>query len=254
MKETVNLIYHQDKALNGNFGDELSKFITEQLINTEKYTLVYNKQNIPLNIVCIGSYIHMAPHNSYIYGSGVRTLNNIENGHKYTNLNVAAVRGPHTRQFLLNRKINVPLTYGDPALLLRKLYTPNKILELNDKVGIIPHKSNYKYYVNKIDMTKYELIDPTEKWNNVIDCICSCKSIVSSSLHGLICADAFDVPNLWLDEYKLQEGDFKFKDYFASQNRNYVKITHLNQYDEALLYGEGNQINLTTLESSFPFV
>ena len=26
------------------------------------------------------------------------------------------------------------------------------------------------------------------------------------------------------NEYKLSEGDFKFKDYFASQKRNYVKI------------------------------
>ena len=43
------------------------------------------------------------------------------------------------------------------------------------------------------------------------------KAIVSSSLHGLICSDAYNIPNLWLDEYKLIEGDFKFKDYFVSQ-------------------------------------
>ena len=56
----VNLIYFKDKSVNGNFGDELSKFITTQLINKDNYELVFNNTNVPLNIVCIGSYIHMA--------------------------------------------------------------------------------------------------------------------------------------------------------------------------------------------------
>ena len=36
----INLIYFKDKSVNGNFGDELSKFITTQLINKDKYALV----------------------------------------------------------------------------------------------------------------------------------------------------------------------------------------------------------------------
>ena len=51
----VNLIYFKDSSVNGNFGNELSKFITTQLINKDKYELVFNKSNIPLNIVCFGS-------------------------------------------------------------------------------------------------------------------------------------------------------------------------------------------------------
>jgi hypothetical protein len=76
--KTVNLIYFKDKSTNGNFGDELSKFITEKLINKNKYHLVFNQNNTPLNIVCIGSYIHTAKNNSFIFGSGVRTPNNKE--------------------------------------------------------------------------------------------------------------------------------------------------------------------------------
>ena len=95
----VNLIYFKDRSLNGNFGDELSKFITEKILNKKKYKLVFNQNNIQLNIVCIGSYIHCAKNNAYIFGSGVRTPNNIEKGHKYTNLNVCSVRGPLTRDF-----------------------------------------------------------------------------------------------------------------------------------------------------------
>ena len=107
--------------------------------------------------------------------------------------------------------------------------------------------------MNKIDTSKYYLINPTDKWQSVINDICSCKAIISSSLHGLICSDAYNIPNLWLDEYKLAEGDFKFKDYFASQNRNYVKINNLNIINNDLFYKEGNKIDLKKLINSFPF-
>lgn len=252
-KKNINLTYFKDRTINGNFGDELSKFIMNNLINKDKYKLVFNKNNIPINIVCIGSYIHVAKNNSYIFGSGVRTPNNIERGHRYENLNVCAIRGPLSKNFLEKRNIEVPNTFGDPALLLPKFYTPKKIEKLSDKIGIVPHKSNYNKYVNKIDTSIYFLINPTDKWQNVINYIYSCKAIISSSLHGLICADAYNKPNLWLDEYKLQEGDFKFKDYFASQNRKYIKITKIKDFNDKLLFKKGNSIDLNKLINAFPF-
>ena len=121
------------------------------------------------------------------------------------------------------KNIIVPEIYGDPALLLPKFYKPIIIEKLKNKIGVVPHKSNYDKYINKIDTKKYYLINPTDKWRNVINYICSCKEIISSSLHGLICSDAYNIPNVWLDEYKLSEGDFKFKDYFASQKKRLCK-------------------------------
>ena len=258
-KQTVNLIYFKDnQSTHGNFGDELSKFITEKLINPNKYKLVYNEKNISLNIICIGSYIHQAVNNCYIFGSGVRTQNNIERGHHYETLHVHAVRGPLTEEFLKKeKKISLhdnTIVYGDPALLLPRFYQPNIQSNLRDKIGLVPHKSNYCKYVHKIDHSSiFFVINPTDPWEKVIDSIASCHSIVSSSLHGLICADAYHIPNLWLDEYKLTEGDFKFKDYFLSQKRDYVKISSLKEYDPSLLYDKGNSIDLNVLEDAFPF-
>ena len=68
-KKQVNLIYYNDKSLNGNFGDELSKFITNSLINKEKYELFYNTSGIKTNLVCIGSYIQAAKNNAHIFFS-----------------------------------------------------------------------------------------------------------------------------------------------------------------------------------------
>jgi len=137
--------------------------------------------------------------------------------------------------------------------LLPKFYIPIINDNLKNKIGVIPHKSNYKNYVNNINNDNFFLINPSDKWETVINYLCSCREILSSSLHGLICADAYNKPNLWLDEYKLHEGDFKFRDYFTSQNRQYVKINNLSEYKSSLLYKKGNTINLNKLVLSFPF-
>ena len=246
----INLVYYNRSK---NFGDELSAFITYSLINKNKYNLVYNQKNIDVNIIAIGSYIHMAKNNYFIFGSGVRKNDHNENEHNYKDLNVRAVRGPLTKKYLENKGIYVKTIFGDPALLLPKFYIPIKNNSIQNKIGLIPHKSNYNRYLDKYDKSLYYLINPMDDWKNVINSICSCKYIVSSSLHGLICSDAYNIPNLWLDEYELEEGDFKFKDYFQSQNRTYIKINNLNEYNELMLYKGGNKINLALLMEQFPF-
>lgn len=249
--EEINLIYFKDVSKNGNFGDELSKYIVESLINKKKYNLLYNHPNNPINLICIGSYIHAAKNDTIIFGSGVRVNNT--NGHNYSNLDVRSVRGPLTKKFLEKKNIKVPEIFGDPGLLLPLFYKPKLINNLKNKIGLIPHKSNYKLYQTKKLSQDFFLINPTDKWENVINYIYSCKYIMSSSLHGLICSDAYNKPNVWLDEYKLNEGDFKFKDYFYSQNRRYIKIKDLYNFNEKLLYRGGNKIDLNKLKNSFPF-
>jgi len=249
-KINVNLFYWNKW---NNFGDELSAFITTSLINKKKYNLVYNQKDIEINIISIGSYIQTAIDNCFIFGSGIRKDENESNEHNYKDLNICAVRGPLSKKYLEKKGIYVPNIFGDPGLLLPKFYTPTIIASVKNKIGLIPHKTNYNNYLNNYDTSLYYLINPTDDWKNVINYICSCKAIISSSLHGLICSDAYNIPNLWLDEYELDEGDFKFKDYFQSQNRTYKKINNLREYNENMLYKEGNKINLELLIEQFPF-
>jgi pyruvyltransferase len=255
MKEKINLLYFEEKVENGNFGDELSRFIISELINKNKYELVFNQPNIEKNIIGIGSYLHAAVNNYYIYGTGIRTNPPVEGSHGYTKLNVCSVRGPITHDFLGKKKIKCQAIYGDPALLLRDLYKPELITNLKDKIAFIPHKSNYNKYLNenKYDKNKFHLINPRQKWSDVVNQIYSCKSTVSSSLHGLIVADAYDKPNVMIYEYELAEGDLKFKDYYTSQKRGYINIKNLEKFQEKFLYKGGNKIDLEKLKDAFPF-
>lgn len=250
MKE-INLVYFQYNGGYGNFGDELSKFITESLMNKKKYKLVYNKKNRDINLVCIGSYIHNAKQNYYIFGSGVRTPNSIKN----KILKICAVRGPLSKRILESNGIKCPSIYGDPALLLPLFYKPKFIPHLKNKIGIIPNFRQYHKFKNTIMNTeKYFLINPIDKWENVINSIFSCHSIISSSLHGLICSDAYGKPNLWLNQYPLNEGDFKFRDYFLSQGRELKNIKSISNIRDDMFYKGGNKINLVLLQKQFPFL
>jgi pyruvyltransferase len=158
-----------------------------------------------------------------------------------------------TKKFLENKNISVPEIYGDPGLLISNFYKPKLILELQNKIGIVPHYSNYDKYLN-LDTNIYYLINPSDNWKIVIDNLYSCKFIISSSLHGLICSDAYNKPNLWLDEFPLKEGDLKFRDYFMSQGREYLKIKSILDFNEDLLYKDGNKINLDILMNAFPLL
>ncbi|MGG0716268.1 polysaccharide pyruvyl transferase family protein [Robertmurraya massiliosenegalensis] len=136
-------------------------------------------------------------------------------------VNVASVRGEITRSRLekiLNRKLDVPT--GDGGLLASLLL--KKQPEKKYQVGIIPHMRE-KGEARIIELTeKYQrsvLIDITADPLDVLKTISQCEFILSSSLHGLIVADSFGIPNKRLVYTNNLVGDgYKFDDYYSSFN------------------------------------
>jgi hypothetical protein len=64
---------------------------------------------------------------------------------------------------------------------------------------------------------RFEIILPTDPPDVVISKISACKMIFSSSLHGLIVADSYSIPNYWIKlSDRLTGGDYKFKDYYSA--------------------------------------
>lgn len=133
---------------------------------------------------------------------------------------ICAVRGPLTRDRIIKQGIKCPEIYGDPALLYPKIYRPKVYLKY--QLGIIPH------YIDKnSDFLKYLQISPDVKIidiegpiNDVVDEICSCRYIASSSLHGIIAADAYGIPSAWIKlSDNVMGSGFKFYDYFESVGR-----------------------------------
>ncbi len=207
-----------------NLGDDLNVPLLEWLSGRKIrfYKTLFRKQK---NIMAIGSVIDLCANSkSIVWGSGA--IDGKERL-KEPPLKVFAVRGPLTREYLVKQGISCPPVFGDPALLLPKMYTPSSF-EKKYRIGIIPHYKDQKLPAVKDFLSNYKdvlLIKMRgyQSWQSVIDQICSCESIISSSLHGLILSDAYGVPNVRIRlSDALKGGDFKFRDYYAGINKPYV--------------------------------
>ena len=118
---------------------------------------------------------------------------------------------------LLNQRLDNCIL-GDPGLLVSKIY-PNNV-QKKYKLGIIPHyseKTDFNKQIIKLSQNDYKIIDIQQDVKFVVEEICQCECILSSSLHGLIFADSYNIPNRQLIiSDKLAGGDYKFRDYYSA--------------------------------------
>jgi pyruvyltransferase len=63
------------------------------------------------------------------------------------------------------------------------------------------------------------IVSPYLPWHEVLRLILGSDRVIATSLHGLILAEAFGVPVTWTSVPPLEEGTFKFRDYFSSTGR-----------------------------------
>lgn len=123
------------------------------------------------------------------------------------------VRGPLTRKNIINSGGNCPEIYGDPALLLPLFCEESK---KEHDIGIIPHYVDYEDM--KKEFSKFNVIQVlNEDPLSVAKEITKCRSIISTSLHGIIAAHAYGIPAGWLRySDRLAGDDVKFSDHFSS--------------------------------------
>lgn len=228
-----------------NFGDYLASAVVQRMLAIRELVLD-EPVDAPARLFSIGSVLHFAKDGETIWGSGRNGKIGVEE-HRFQKLDVRAVRGPGTRQFLAERNISAPPVYGDPALLVPRLF-PNRFKPdpHAGRVGIVPNLHDRSLVDGPV------VIDPTDRWDKVIDEICSCEMIVSSSLHGLVIADAFGIPcaHIRLSE---TEPDFKYRDYCEGAGR--TEFWSSSSVEEALDRGPLPPISFDPdpLMSAFPY-
>lgn len=202
-----------------NWGDALNPILMRQISGREVLSAdkIMNFKNENVYSV-IGSILGKYPEkNLVVWGSGfISPLDRFNKGPK----KICAVRGPLTRDLIIKQGIYCPEVYGDPALLYPFFYRPN--VKKQYKLGIIPHYTDKEnYLLNKFKHNPDVLIiDILSGVNKVVEDICRCELIASSSLHGIIASDAYGISSIWIQfSNKIVGNGFKFFDYFGSVNR-----------------------------------
>jgi len=199
-------------AHENNFGDMLT-IPTLEYITNRKIQKV--KADYEGKIVSCGSVLQRAVRkDDIIWGSGCMYDKELI---LPDNVKILAVRGPLTRKLIKN--VYVPEVYGDPALLMPKIYNPK--IEKKYDVGIIPHGVD-KHLFKIQDNEKILFIDINNgDINKTIDQIKSCNVIISTSLHGIIVPEAYGINVVWIrTSDKIFGGNFKFNDYLLSTGRD----------------------------------
>jgi pyruvyltransferase len=189
-----------------NFGDLLGPLIVRRLL--ARLAVPARFTGSP-RLLSVGSILHMAQQGDIVWGSGVNGKISQE---FFPPLDVRAVRGPLTARSLRRSGIAVPDVFGDPALLLPHLWS-------REELGIRQGTGGTVYVPNLHDRAAFppESLDPRGDPLSKVAQIASAQQVVASSLHGIIIADAFDVPVSLVASPS--EPTFKYEDYFEGTGR-----------------------------------
>lgn len=242
----VELYYWKPLTGGLNFGDHLSYIIVNKILADNNFSLE-EETTSQGRLIALGSVIHFANDNDTIWGSGINGKIYVSD-HKFETLDVRAVRGPLTREFLQNRAIQVPEIYGDPALLLPHIFKGKFKRDPQKPYVIVPNLHDLKIAGEQ----KWEnVISPYLSWNRCIEEILKAEFVIASSLHGLIIAEAYGIPARYI-RLSEEENLFKYNDYSMGTGRE--EITFARTIDEALEMGgmPGLNYNHEKLLNAFP--
>lgn len=226
-RKKLNLFYYNYP----NIGDILNAFMIDKLFEVK----VIKSKIQSADMLAIGSILdlllkdnensiqleksNIINSNVHIWGTGfMYGYKNPAQKKLLRSVEIHALRGKLTKNILskiLGYEIDCVL--ADPGLLISLLYPG---LEKKYEIGIIPHYVE-KYEKIFCDMEKYYknavIIDVMDYPIEVLRKISQCKCIVSTSLHGLIIADSYGIPNQWcIYSDKILGNSFKYYDYYSA--------------------------------------
>jgi pyruvyltransferase len=162
-----------------------------------------------------GSLIQWAQANDVIWGSGfiAQSVYTPPSG-----LQVLAIRGKLS-EHQLGRPVGI---HGDPGLLLPLIYRPQ--IKKQHRIGVIPHYAELDeplFDPKQLQREGKHHIFVGLPWKAFVDEILACETIISSSLHGIVIAEAYGVPAQWIKLTDKVIGDgFKFHDYYSGTGRD----------------------------------
>ena len=238
-----------------NIGDQISPVVVAALSGRPvKHVLAFRKPKL----IAIGSVLAGIKKGDTAWGSGLMKAEHVKYVKNIPNIRIKAVRGPETHKVLNDNGVDCPAVFGDPGLLMPQIYQPK--IEKRCRVGIIPHITQVEYFRQIITNTEAEIISPRDHWRSFIDQILACDVIVSSSLHGVILADAYGVPAVPMKHGEFLHGSsFKFDDYYRSTAREASFIDssqalNMAEVESRLAELKGFDINLRPLIDAFPYL
>ena len=211
----------------------MTKYILAELYNEEPTLVPLDTEG---KMLVSGSILQFARPGDIL--AGVGSFSTMPDDWEIPVTDIRFVRGPRTAKHLGRSD----LVYGDAGLLMPNVYAPNRTSAEYD-YGIIPHYADAAY-VESVP-SNCIVINVNLSVTQFVDQIVRCRNIVSSSLHGIVLAEAYGVPAIRItinnSRDRIASFDFKHADYYEGTDRELPQAISLCQaFDTA-----GVAVNLT---------
>lgn len=232
-----------------NFGDMLAVPLVERLLALRGLAA---RSDDPRRLLTVGSVLHFAHGPTVVWGSGVNPKIALYR-YRRAELDVRAVRGPITAEFLRSRGVTVPAVHGDPALLVGRLF-PDLLAAAAGPprypITYVPNLNERRRSdVHGLGSARY--LDPRDDLDHVLRRISRSGFVLGSSLHAIIVAESLGVPARFVAP--TVEHEAKYRDYLLGTGRPDVRLA--TSADEALALGgmRPPEADLDALMDVFPY-
>lgn len=247
----VNLEWWSQK---NNVGDCLSPVVCDYMLSLRGLSFD-SKAKRTTHLMAVGSICGAGYMNETVWGSGIHHEilkgHVVRRSHENRILDIRAVRGPETEEFLNSQGITCPKVYGDPAIIMPLIYIPKDNTK-KYKYSFISHISR-KADIKACD--DVHMIDiETADYKSFIDEVVRSEKIISSSLHGIILSEAYGIPTVFLCD-EMEDQMMKYVDWYRSTGRENFKFA--KTIEEALSMEPMNLPELSSMRKklmdSFPY-
>lgn len=222
-------LFYWDKKR--NFGDLIGPWLVEAITGRPTVNVRGGREGPAL--ATVGSIIGMFDRPGLeVWGSGLMAHLDAETVARLRAnrpARIHAVRGWRTwRELTTKLGWEVPKVYGDPALLLPRFHQPAQTAA-GGRIVVCPHFTHRRFFGPAQAEDDLVVLDVQGDERAVVDAIATAAVCISSSLHGLIVAQAYGVPWVWLEVEgrKLGGTHFKFEDFFTVLDRAAVSAARL---------------------------
>lgn len=190
----------------GNYGDLIGPWLFEKMTGRTPLRGPRGGEGV---IHSVGSIAAMAGPGCIVWGSGNMKHRDPPN----PKADYRAVRGPLTRESILRAGGACPRIYGDPSLLLPR-FIPK--IQPSRQVGIAAHyvdEARIRALYDGVEGVRVISMLTDDVREKTLE-ILSCQHLLTSSLHGLVAAHAFEIPVRWIIwSDSVIGGGWKFLDY-----------------------------------------
>ena len=205
-----------------NVGDYISSVIFDWMLEQRGLKAEDGKN---AHLFGVGSILGFSRADGVVWGSGILQpiyIRNIMLRRNYVRYDIRAVRGPITRDILAAAGYDCSrAVFGDPGILLPKIMEKPQT-EKKYRYCVINHFDNADFHKDRYRDTSVVSAGSND-YRQFITSLCEAEIVISSSLHGIIFAEAYRIPAIWLLE-NMEDRAMKYYDYYYATGRYSIPV------------------------------